>query len=377
MASVEKRGSVDRTTGRPTTVWQARWRDPAGKQRKRTFPRQSDAKRFVSSVEADVARGTYIDTAAGRVSFQSYAEQWRAAQVHRPSTVAHVETMLRRHAYPVLGGRPIASVQPSEVQAWVKGLSLVLAPATVGVVHGLVAAVFKAAVGDRLIPSSPCATTRLPKREPTRVMPPTTAQVLALADGVPDRFRALVVLAAGTGLRQGEAFGVTLDRVDFFGRNVTVDRQLVQVVGAAPRFGPPKTRASHRTVPLPQVVVEALAEHVRNYPPGRDGLLFTTEGAGPLRRTAFSANVWRPAVQRSSLDGFTFHGLRHYYASLLIHHGESVKVVQDRLGHATAAETLDTYSHLWPDSEDRTREAVDVALGSCAPVAPRRGLAGA
>ncbi len=52
-----------------------------------------------------------------------------------------------------------------------------------------------------------------------------------------------------------------------------------------------------------------------------------------------------------------FHGLRHYYASLLIRHGESVKTVQARLAHATAAETLDTYSHLRPDSDDRTREA--------------------
>jgi integrase len=60
------------------------------------------------------------------------------------------------------------------------------------------------------------------------------------------------------------------------------------------------------------------------------------------------------------------HALRHYYASLLIRHGESVKVVQERLGHASATETLDTYSHLWPDSDDRTRQAVDLVLGSSA-----------
>ena len=60
------------------------------------------------------------------------------------------------------------------------------------------------------------------------------------------------------------------------------------------------------------------------------------------------------------------HVLRHYYASLLIRHGESVKTVQARLGHASATETLDTYSHLWPDSDDRTREAVDSVLGAAA-----------
>ena len=61
------------------------------------------------------------------------------------------------------------------------------------------------------------------------------------------------------------------------------------------------------------------------------------------------------------------HERRHYYASLLIRHGESVKTVQHRLGHATAAETLDTYSHLWPDSDDRTREAIDTVLGAGVP----------
>lgn len=60
--------------------------------------------------------------------------------------------------------------------------------------------------------------------------------------------------------------------------------------------------------------------------------------------------------------------LRHYYASLLIRYDESVKTVQARLGHATAAETLDSYGHLWPDSDDRTREAAAVC-----PVGARNG----
>jgi integrase len=61
----------------------------------------------------------------------------------------------------------------------------------------------------------------------------------------------------------------------------------------------------------------------------------------------------------------TFHDLRYYYASLLIRHGESVKVVQARLGHASAGEAINTYAHLWPDSDDRTRDAVAAALADC------------
>jgi integrase len=84
--------------------------------------------------------------------------------------------------------------------------------------------------------------------------------------------------------------------------------------------------------------------------------------SSPLRRTRFSS-IWRPAAAAGRGAEVTFHDLRHYYASLLIQHGESIKVVQRRLGHKSAVETLDTYSHLWPDSEDQTRKAVDQVLG--------------
>ena len=88
--------------------------------------------------------------------------------------------------------------------------------------------------------------------------------------------------------------------------------------------------------------------------------------SSPKNGTAFSERIWRPALKRAGLSGVTMHGLRHFYASLLIRHGESVKTVQARLGHASAAETLDTYSHLRPDSDDRTRAAVDSVLGRVA-----------
>lgn len=137
-------------------------------------------------------------------------------------------------------------------------------------------------------------------------------------------------------------------------------------------LAPPKTAASHRTIPLPQVVVTALSEHVRTYPVTHpDGLLFTDEYGEALRRTRFSREVWVPLISsiESAPAGTGMHDLRHYYASLLIRHGESVKTVQRRLGHATAAETLDTYAHLWPDSDDRTREAIDSVLGPAVPPA--------
>jgi integrase len=122
-----------------------------------------------------------------------------------------------------------------------------------------------------------------------------------------------------------------------------------------------------RTVPLAKVVLDGLARHyelVGLTSAETSRFIFTNASGEPIQRSRFG-EVWRSAVKRSGLPAGTgFHALRHYYASLLISQDESVKVVQSRLGHASAAETLDTYTHLWPDSEDRTRQAVEAVLGN-------------
>lgn len=356
MASIKKR---------PDGQWRARYRDPAGREHAKHFARKVDAQRWLDEQTTAMISGRYVDP-NDPTTFRAYAESWRAAQVHRDTTRAHVETHLRRHVYPHFGNRRMAAIRPSEVQAWVTRLSAGgLAPSTVQVIHGILAAIFKAAIRDRKLAASPCEGTRLPRKLPREVVPLETAVVERLISAVPPRYRALVVLAAGTGLRQGECFGVCLNRVDFLRRTLRVDQQLVLLPRREPFLAPPKTAASHRSIPLPQVVVEALAEHLRVFPSEhRDGLVFTDDSGRALRRMAFSREVWRPAVQAAGAPAGTgFHELRHYFASLLIRHGESVKTVQSRLGHATAAETLDTYSHLWPDADDTTRAAVDSALG--------------
>jgi integrase len=319
-------------------------------------------------VESDKLRGAYIDTNAGKVSFGECARQWAAVQHHRPMTAELVDRHLSLYILPTLGDRPVGAVRPSEVQALVKQLSDRLAPSSVRVVYARVAAVFAAAVRDRRIASSPCVGITLPKGHKPPVEPLPTEAVHALTQAMPPRYRALVTLAAGTGLRQGECFGLDVGHVDFLRRQIRVEQQLVTVSGKPPYLGPPKTDASIRTVPLPSVVGETLAAHIAANPPGEWGLVFTTVKGAPMHRGGDWAHAWRRAVRTAGLPaGIRFHDLRHYYASLLIHAGESVKVVQARLGHANASETLDTYSHLWPDSEDRTRQAIDSALNAGVP----------
>lgn len=240
MASVSKRSAGTRAD------YLVRWRDPDGRQRKKVFTRKGDADRHAATVEADKARGTYVAADLGRMSFAEYAQEWARIQQHRPGTADLVERHLRRHLLPVLGSRPLGAVRPSEVQAFVKGLSEQLSPSTVAVVYSRVAAIFAAAVRDRRIPSTPCVGITLPRRARIRVEPLPTAAVRALAGAVPGRYRALVLLAAGTGLRQGECFGLGAEHIDFLRRVVWVERQLVTIGGQGPHLGPPKTDASVR-----------------------------------------------------------------------------------------------------------------------------------
>jgi len=343
--------------------WQARYRDPSSRERSRTFERRIDADRFLISVESAKLDGGYVDPRAGRVTFREYAEDWRGRQLWRESTATRIESDLRNHLYPAIGGMALSGVRPSDLDVLVKSLAGRLAPSTVEGVYRLAATVFKSAIRDRLITVTPCVDVKLPEKPRREVVPLTVDQVVEVADLMPDRYRALIVLGAGTGLRLSEALGLTLDRVEFLKRKVTVDRQLVGVEDGDPRFGPPKRAASNRVVPLPETVAVSLSRHLEKYGEGPDRLIFTNATGRSIYRTSFSSIFRRAADEVGIAKGDGFHELRHHYASLLISSGCSVTVVQKRLGHATAQETLDTYSHLWPDDDEKTTYAVDSVLG--------------
>jgi integrase len=324
-----------------------------------SFDRKIDAERRLTELRADLLRGQWVDP-TDQTKVAEYARRVMASRPHSARTATRVESMIRNHIEgTTLGGRRLGSVRPSDVQAWVTDRGRVLKPSTLRVLVGLARSVFAAAALDRLIATSPFVRIGLPRDTRERIVPLTIEQVRALADALAPRYRAMVLTQAGLGLRIGELFALRVVDVDFLRRTVRIEHQ----IDAKTRERiPPKTPRSRRTVPLPEMVSVALSEHLREFPPTPDGLIFHTSTGRPYWQEHYAARVLPAAVESAGLPaGTTSHDLRHHYASVLLAAGESVIAVAERLGHEDATLVLTTYGHLMPDLEDRTRKAVDEA----------------
>lgn len=355
--------SIQRHNGKQ---WRARWRDPDGKQTSKVFARKIDAEQFLVSIDHKILAGEYIDPAAGKITVREWCEDWRERQIHhRASTASQIESYFRKHVYDQLGSRQLRSITPDDVQRWITDRSTVLAASTVELLYNHFAGAMKGAVAARKIGRTPCEGINLPEVSHREVVPPTLEQVELLAGAIKDRYRLAVVLGAGAGLRLGEVFGLQVDRLDMMRRSIRVNQQLVTPSTGPAHLGPTKSKRNpRRDVPIADVVVHELNAHMQQFEPV-DGFVFTSETGSPVRRSTFQT-AWKRAKDRLTADedvevdvaGVRFHDLRHHYASALIASGCSVKVVQSHLGHASAAETLDIYSHLWPDDDDRSRDAI-------------------
>lgn len=218
----------------------------------------------------------------------------------------------------------------------------------------------------------------------------TAKQIGTLADAIDPRYGALVLTAAYTGLRIGELAALRTSRLDLLRRSLRVEEAVNEVRGHLV-FGPPKTRASRRTLTLPAFLVEVLAAHLAAYPPGPEGLVFTSPEGQALRRNAFRRRYFIPALRKAGIGewiedakgrprlqpGARIHDLRHSHAALLIAQRVHPKVLQERLGHASIRTTLDTYGHLFEGLDEAAADALDGAFreGLAAPARPRAASA--
>jgi integrase len=182
----------------------------------------------------------------------------------------------------------------------------------------------------------------------------TTEQVWALHDAMEERYRAAILLGAFAGLRIGEACGLRVADVDFM-------RGVIHPAVQYPAE-PLKTDMARTPIPIPASLARQLSAHVARY---RAGTLLSAPRGGRVDPRRLQRALERARVTVEDLPGeFRYHDLRHYFASLLIASGADVKLVQARVRHASAKTTLDTYGHLWPDTEESTRAAIDAVVSA-------------
>jgi integrase len=352
--------------------WQVRWRDENGNQCKRNFPKRKGtdpetcAEAFDAQRKADETRGEWIDPRLGRTQFGDYAPIWMKSRLHKPGTVDTYERHLKNHIDPTFGLRGLVAIRPTMVQQWVKDLQVVkgLAPATIETIYVIFASIMRGAIRDGYLRKTPCVDIRLPETSKTVVRLLTAQQVISLASAMPSRYGVLVLLGAGAGLRQGEAFGLALDRVDSTTGMITIDQQVV-VIDRRPVLAPPKTSASLRDVPMPGFLRDAIAAHVQALELQAGDVLCRTGRGTLLRRDYYNSKVWKPAIAKAELpDDTTFHDLRHTFASTALAEGVPISEVSRWLGHRSITTTVDLYGHLVPEASGRARDALDNAFRS-------------
>lgn len=235
-------------------------------------------------------------------------------------------------------------------------------------------AIFATAEEAGILSRSPCRGVKLPptdQRNPRFLSPEDLA---ILAEAHPKRYRALILFAGYSGLRFGEVVGLRLERVDFLRSRVTVTDTIVEVAGHLHR-GPTKTGRG-RLVTLPRFVTEQIAAHLSLYPSSPEELVFKAPEGGPIRRSAFRFRVFLPAIERAGLETLRIHDLRHTAAALAIRAGAHPKAIQERLGHASVATTLNVYGHLFPAlDEELAARLDDVARTAAGPTRDHDELA--
>jgi integrase len=322
----------------PSGRFQARYPGPDGVDRPapETFATKGEAEIWLVTTEADILSDEWLNPDDGKVPFGEYARDWIEERPDlRPKTVELYRYLLRRHLNPTFEHKAIADIKDPQVRRWRKkllddGVSAV----TTAKAYRLLKAIFATAADDLVIKRNPCRIKGAgQERSPERPVL-SIAQVYTLANSVGQRYQALVLLAMFSSLRWGELAGLRRCDIDLEARTVRVVRQLTEISGRGIEFGPPKSRAGSRTVPIPALIIPVIRWHLSCFAQdGDEGLVFTSPKGLPLRHSLFRQRVWVPALAAAGLTGVHFHDLRHTGNTLAANAGANLRELMDRMGH--------------------------------------------
>lgn len=416
-----KKGPPDPKTGKATRVPTARcnqgkrWK-VAGIPgvRSRSFTKlegDGGAKAWLKEAATDTTRGSFYDPRDGKITLDEYVrDHWWPTLRRPPTTKAAMKTRVFNHVLPHVGSLPLNRIGHDEIKVWATQAEQGLGASALAGTWAHFSSIMQAAYKAKRIPTNPFRDPDL--KSPT--VPKSRAKawpietVATVRRNLDDRYRILMDESVTAGLRQGETFGLSPDDVEIIGGEddvIHVQRQIVKVNGKL-AFAPPKGNKT-REAPCPPELGSALTEYAKRFPPVavtlpwidpdlpnlpwgerelRTVLLFVTtpESANAINRDHFNDNHWKPALAAAGMipapvveyvpsrgkdtvwrkttwkmpreDGF--HVLRHTFASVVLHEGETIGRLAAWLGHADPAFTLRTYVHFMPRSGKRAVAAL-------------------
>lgn len=345
----------------PSGRVQVRYIAPNGLRRNApmTFPDEAAAKRWLRLCEADMIRGTWVDTTLGGASLAEFGNRWideRSGLSERTRVL--YKTLMRLHIEPPLGKYELRQVDAGTVRTWRQGLlDGGLGPSTVAKSYRLLRSIFATAVDDALVPRNPCRIRGAAIEKPAERPVLTLEEVGRLAEAIEPRYRLLVLLAVFGSLRWGELLGLRKSDFDLDTSTVRISRA-VSELGSKLTIKEPKTAAGLRRVSLPASLVPAIREHFATFAEaGPSGRVFIgPQGATPLR--ANFSRVWKQALVGAGLSGFRVHDLRHTGNHMASMTGASTRELMGRMGHANLHAAL-LYQHRTADRDRAIAEGMD------------------
>jgi integrase len=348
----------------PSGRFQARYVGPDGVTRtaQGTFGTERLATKWLTVTESEIIRGDWQAPEGGEVELGEYGVRWIAERTLAPRTREAYEDLFRLYVSPHLGSMTLDSIKPQVIRRWrSRLLDEGKAEPQAVKAYSLLRAILNTAVNeDGAIRQNPCRIKGYDRYHTPERPVANVDQVLALADVVPDRYRALVLTAALTGLRWGELAALRRSDVDLSAGVVRVPRKLAALRNGM-AFGPPKSEAGVRAVALPASLVEELRTHLARFAGGGAEALVFTGGKGALLRTGnFRRAVdWPEVTAKAGLPaGFHFHDLRHTGNQLAAAAGASTRELMHRMGHASMRAAL-IYQHATSERDRQIAAGID------------------
>lgn len=337
----------------PSGRWQARFRGDDGVMHTApsTFDTKLDAVAWLTAQARDVERGTWstpeVKAKAGTLA--QYATTWLESRDLKPRPRVEYRALLDAVILPALGDAPLDRITPTTVRNWYGTLNPDT-PTRRAHAYSLLRSIFTTAVSDDLVPSNPCRIRGAgSSRKVHKTKVASLGELEVMVEAMPDRYRAMVLLAAWCGLRFGELAELRRGDVDVVRGVLHVERGVTRGKGEV-WIGDPKSEAGRRVVAMPAFLTALLDDHLREHTgPNGDALLFPARHGGHLA-PATLYRAWYPAREAAGRPDLRFHDLRHTGATLAAATGATLADLMQRIGHSTPAAAL-RYQHAAADRD--------------------------